>query len=536
MPEDAQSPDEMVVDMTFKTVEEKRTTLQAVRQQAARDQAALFKSGPKCEEHERRACGDCSAPPDLHEVGRWLQDKGCPLEAMQEVTDRLRVLWSKDVQWQGEGTFGDAGAWLLVWEGDNPALASIAAILAGAEHDNTLNPLAPLMRAWSERPIKVTPDRRKTGILPASVLQGPLAYRLERDLQEDTLPIGMYAEDAQLPLLTELEVAGRIRWSPIVRLVKAADMDTPQPGRGARLDKRLLVYSLLRVPPEERRPGGHFTLEIPLEEIVHEWLWPKNAAGRSSWRPVKHGEPLRLGFSALSTTGIVLPNGAEWRPALVRQVPYMHDQKSKAIIEIALTDGSGHGPLISRPHLYAAGVLSDPAFDLEVSLSYLWDRAKTANGGHRVYATRPEARRDSRGRLLDAAGKVILWRGRPVTDWSHKRAVWTGRTERHPQADRVPMLGPAERHALAFDPARKVQTNQRTNERARVDAMLKAMEKAGRVVIERDGNGWRILEAWTDDGYTGYRSDDVLPCVFRCSTLCMLGHFQIRFSRQHIGT
>ena len=263
----------------------------------------------------------------------------------------------------------------------------------------------------------------------------------------------------------------------------------------------------------------------------------------------------------------MLPNGAEWRPALVRQLPDMRDLDSEVIIQIALPEGSGHGPVISRPQLYAAGMISDPAFDMEISLSYLWDQAKAANGGHRIYATRPEARRDARGHLLDNAGTVILSRGRPVTDWSDPRSVltgrlerhpqadrvpmlgpverhalarihrcdglgvgtrgegrgtrrsaldsdkwgrWrplvvvggadgsvlTGRLERHPQADRVPMLGPVERHALAFDPLRRVQPSQRAHERARVGVRLESMERAGRVIIERDGSGWRILEAW----------------------------------------
>ena len=45
----------------------------------------------------------------------------------------------------------------------------------------------------------------------------------------------------------------------------------------------------------------------------------------------------------------MLPSGAEWRPALVRQLPDMRDLDSEAIIEIALPEGSGHGPMISPP-------------------------------------------------------------------------------------------------------------------------------------------------------------------------------------------
>ena len=87
------------------------------------------------------------------------------------------------------------------------------------------------------------------------------------------------------------------------------------------------------------------------------------------------------------------------------------------------------------PRLIAAGVQSDPAFDLVIGLAYLWDQAKAHNGGRRIYATRPKARRDANGHLLDRDGHVITARadaprrtpaGRtwpagnvPVSDWRH---------------------------------------------------------------------------------------------------------------------
>ena len=453
--------------------------------------------------------GRTGPPPTLDELVIALVEGGVPPEALDATFD----LAAKTAETAGvvqvaagqEGTGFVAKVERAAWESCQDALNLMqglhALYLAGKEiaysGQKPKHPLAPLIRGWADRPRPVQADRRLTGIFPQRVLRGAASYRLARhENSSDTLPLGLYAQDAQLPLLTELEDAGRIRWSLLVRLVDAAGMADLKAGRGARLDKRLLVYSLVAVPAEARRHGGRFDLRLSLRQLAHEWLWPKNAAGRSSWRASKHADALRLALSALSTTGIVLPNGAEWRPALVRQLPDMRDLDSEAIIEIALPEGSGHGPMISRPHLYKAGTISDPAFDMEISLSYLWDQAKAANGGHRIYATRPEARRDARGHLLDNSGNVILSNGRPVRDWSDPRSVLTGRMERHPQADRVPMLGPAERHALAFDPLRRVQPSQRSHERAGVNNMLDRMEWAGRVIIERDGSGWRILETW----------------------------------------
>ena len=447
--------------------------------------------------------GRTAPPPTLDDLATALAEEGIPPETLDAAFDRAAEAAGIVYGLEGMG-FATKAEWapgesrqhaLDLMHGLDDLYSAAKEIADSGQKPK--HPLAPLIRGWADRPRPVQADRRPTGIFPQRVLRGAVSYRLARhENSSDALPLGLFAQDAQLPFLTELEDAGRIRWSPLVRLVDAAGMAGLQAGRGARLDKRLLVYSLVAVPAEARRPGGRFDLRLPLRQLAHEWLWPKNAAGRSSWRASKHADALRLALDALSTTGIVLPNGAEWRPALVRQLPDMRDLDSEVIIQIALPEGSGHGPVISRPQLYAAGMISDPAFDMEISLSYLWDQAKAANGGHRIYATRPEARRDARGHLLDNAGTVILSRGRPVTDWSDPRSVLTGRLERHPQADRVPMLGPVERHALAFDPLRRVQPSQRAHERARVDVRLESMERAGRVIIERDGSGWRILEAW----------------------------------------
>ncbi|MCY4590782.1 MAG: hypothetical protein OXE86_09540 [Alphaproteobacteria bacterium] len=55
---------------------------------------------------------------------------------------------------------------------------------------------------------------------------------------------------------------------------------------------------------------------------------------------------------------------------------------------------------------------ADPAFDGALTLATLWDRAKAANGGFRIYATRPRALRNGQGHLTRADGSVILGHGR----------------------------------------------------------------------------------------------------------------------------
>ena len=57
--------------------------------------------------------------------------------------------------------------------------------------------------------------------------------------------------DADLPLLADDDLG-----APMLRLVDAAGFGALKPGRGARLDKRFLLFTLAVTPLTHRRPGG----------------------------------------------------------------------------------------------------------------------------------------------------------------------------------------------------------------------------------------------------------------------------------------
>ena len=84
-----------------------------------------------------------------------------------------------------------------------------------------------------------------------------------------------------------------------------------------------------------------------------------------------------------------------------------------------------------------------------------------------------------------------------MRDWSDARAVRLygpdGKplTERNPAADRVPALGPDDLVRLGYDDDLDTDRRKRLM-RARRE--LAAMEAAGAVVIEPDGDGARLLE------------------------------------------
>lgn len=391
-----------------------------------------------------------------------------------------------------------------------------------AEQKEATSPLAPLIYAWlSDRPEILRPNVDQNGkprtkaIIPSGLLKNPpttlpAQLKLISDLNRDQLllPGRIEKADGQLPLWPSLLNNDNIAITPLI-LADAAGFRGLQPGTGARYDKRLLIYAVINMPLDQRRPGGQYEWRPPLRELMHTWLFPQKTKlvnGRqrmvSSYRPSQHAEPVYSAMQAVNLAEILLPNGFKWRPVIVRGYPSFDDLDSEVIIQIELPAGSDHGPQVNTKALTAAGVISDPAFDLELGLAYLWDEAKAKNGGHRIYATRPEVVRNEHGHIV-ARGKVVFEKGRPSTRWNHPQAVRTGQQERHPQADKVRVLTRDNRRFLAYGPPHNRRQSQLSNDRRTVDRLLENLERAGRIAIERNASdprtgkkGWRILEAW----------------------------------------
>ena len=366
------------------------------------------------------------------------------------------------------------------------------------------HPLGPLVRAWLAQPEHIKPDSHRQGILPFGLLpkqphhagtpvQPGATIRVRERNQPLPVPGAVIEPDAQgiLPFAVAGEPSTIQRPTPLL-LADASGISALKPGRGARLDKRLLVYSLLAMPLSQRRPGGRYELRRTVRELTGE-LWT-----RASYRPGKHGAKLLLALNAMHFAKVRLHDGSHWLPAVMRREPNPHDLDSEAVIQIELPSDCERGPRIDRLQLAAEGRRSDPAFDLWLGLAYLWDQAKADNGGHRIYATRPRARRDRDGCLLDTHGRRVVRKDNsPVRDWRHRRAVLEGE-ERHPHAGKVSWLDPTQVRRLAYGgPDRGKSAAQRRNELASVRRMLREHECEGRIVIEADGPNWRILETWS---------------------------------------
>ena len=111
-------------------------------------------------------------------------------------------------------------------------------------------------------------------------------------------------DSEQLPLLADILDDSDLPIAPLL-LAKAAGFHGLQPGRGARLDKRILIFSLLEMPLSQRRPGGHYELRRPLR-FWRDSLWPTRN-GKSSYRPIKHKQALRNALTAINLAEIIMP-------------------------------------------------------------------------------------------------------------------------------------------------------------------------------------------------------------------------------------
>ena len=288
------------------------------------------------------------------------------------------------------------------------------------------HPLAPLVRAWWKRPQHMEADTHPDAILPAGTLQHAPSSATYRSLEvgvdrtrepeqfELAYPGGpgkVAPETVQLDLLPAEHADVPV--TPLL-LADAAGFSELQQGRGARLDKRIFLYALAAMPMSARCPGGGYTWEPTLEEI-RNLLWPKSPrTGKSSWKPSKHYRALYQALDAVNLAKVELPNRELWLPVRTWRQPDPRNLDSRALIEIALPPGGAiGGPQLDRAGWIADGTLSDPAFDLRLSLAWLWDSVKASNGGHRVYATRPRVERTADGVILDRKGRPVI-RRRPT--------------------------------------------------------------------------------------------------------------------------
>ena len=356
------------------------------------------------------------------------------------------------------------------------------------------HPVAVVVGAWQARAVPVETDRRRRGILPGplrTARQGHLFDERPDELDRMT-PLGMLPEPAQAYLPGMEPPKGAIVPVLPVMVYDAAGGKLQTRGQGAPIAQRLFFEALMTVNRLDRQPFYNRQPNAKLRDLM-TWIWP------NGWQRGRDLPRLQRALWELDNMRIHFDR-ALWRLVAVDRLPADDaDLDDPVLLRIQHLPESGQGPLIDRPRLRLFGLQSAPAWRSYLRLAYIWDAAKASNGGRRIYATRPAVKRGRDGVLLDTDGKPILRQGgAPVKDWSDRRAVMLYGAdglpilERNPQADRVPALSLDELARLGFDD--KTDKSNRKDRARRTRDALADMERQRAVVLERDGDGWRVFE------------------------------------------
>ena len=365
------------------------------------------------------------------------------------------------------------------------------------------HPIAPLVAAWQRRAVQVEADLRPHAILPE-----PL--RAARREHADQLPLGLDlagplgslrpAEQTLLPFEELTQSSAIVPVLPLA-LYDLAGGTMQTRGRGAPVAQRLFFEALMSVGRLDRVPGQTARVEVTYRDLVR-WLWP-NLHGRA-WDRRRHLPALHRALLELDDMRIEADR-QRWRMVGVLALPTAATRPDDpAVFRVEHLPGSGHGPMIDRDALRRWGLASAPAWRSFLRLAYVWDKAKAANNGARIYATRPVVARGPGGVILGANDRPLRdRRGAVVKDWSDPRAVHLGANrkptgagnppayERNPAADRVPVLGPDDLIRLAFDGDLDTNRRKRLHLARKVAA---AFEADGSMAVEADGAGLRLIE------------------------------------------
>ncbi len=333
--------------------------------------------------------------------------------------------------------------------------------------------LVPLMEAWfiHPGPLPTEPVRLRDLILP-NPIRHAVPAQAALPLLTGAEPPGLGQQPTRTAYLPGMEPPPGVV-IPVLPL-QVAEFSTV--GAGAPITPRLW-YGCQMAIPLQNRTGAEVRLTFTVREVC-SWLWP------NGWNRGRDLPRLREGLRNLYQLGIIW-NRAEWLLVRPVKLPIMETRLDDYLqVDVTALPDSAHGPMINTERLWKLGALAGVPWRMWIRLAYLWDAVKMSNGGNRIYATRPEARRGKGGVILDQRGRPVLDpTQKPVTNWSDPRAVLTGGQERHPQANRVPALN--KRDLVLSQP----RNRKGLEAKGRTDGLGPSLRKSVWVIVI-----WRLTE------------------------------------------
>ena len=324
-----------------------------------------------------------------------------------------------------------------------------------ARQEGIKDPIAALIAGYLDPPIE--PDQRETAIIPNSarvgwveVVQSERGTLFDLDVWTPTPEeLGSQINEQTQAFLPNLvpDPGALVSTLPLY-LYDGAGGTSYQRGGGAAPELRLWVEFATAVPIEKRYREQK--IEFSLWE-ARDWLWP------DGWNRTRQFPRLRQAMIKVDQMRLIvnLPSGGRtaWRVVgFLGMFPPDARLDDKAVAQINLPPGSGHGPLVHKPTLRQLGVQSAPQYRGALGMAYhWWDQA--VNGRY-ILPYRKKLLTNPQGMALKKTGEIIRDNnGDPI-----KRLITGAGGRRKPHPDLVWVndkgkLVPYEHATLEKNPA-----------------------------------------------------------------------------------
>ena len=290
-----------------------------------------------------------------------------------------------------------------------------------------IHPLCSLVDAWQNRFIEIEATTIYDEKRPAAILRFPRG-NFTVEMFSDSSPGGSlkrFADDSLLPQSAQMILPGIQRKSVIrnpseMLLAHVAGVPTTTRQGMVSREVRVCIEALTQTPPKERMVQVHVRLGDLIDRIYpNGFNWTNQAPKLIA--AIKNIDNLRVPFK--NSSGRIQRG---WAPVTLntRELSRRDDD---VVFTVSLPEDATVGPMVEKKYVRLLGLKSAPKWQAYFSLCDLFHRygiKKGKDGFFIVDPTKPVERRDKKGYLLNAQGKVIRGTdGEPLVDLYSPEAV-----------------------------------------------------------------------------------------------------------------
>ena len=291
-----------------------------------------------------------------------------PVKALSLVEDRIKKLWKR--MCDKEKVHGAAPDILTLaafeknianWQGDPKALDWAVELAIQINEDTDAwkeagergkPPLFDLLERWhKDQPIVIdqTEKRNDSRIMPRIVQVESRPARRFGEL------LGGLNDGRKLSQQAVLDFKDNYNPDsmrvPLIELCDISGRRITMRGKGAPLESRLLIATLLTIPYDQRKPGGIYRIAPTMRELINA-LYPNGFHKTNQWPALRNAILTARDYGIHDGQGM-------WLPLALRYLPDNPSFDDSIVFDIALPDSlNPNGAIIDLPTLNQLGVKS----------------------------------------------------------------------------------------------------------------------------------------------------------------------------------